>query len=40
MEKQRTTYKPKAKNVLKLEAFLKKIQKQDERYRLGNSLRK
>lgn len=40
MEKQKTTYKPKAKNVLKLEAFLKKIQKQDERYRLGNSLRK
>lgn len=40
MEKQKTTYKPKAKNVLKLEAFLKKIQKQDERHRLGNSLRK
>jgi hypothetical protein len=38
--KQKTTYKPKAKNVLKLEAFLKKIEKQDERYRLGNSLRK
>lgn len=39
IEKEKTTYKPKAKNVIKLEAFLKKIQKDNERHRLGNSLR-
>jgi len=33
------TYKPKKSNIIKLEAYLKKIQR-NEQHKLGNSIRK
>lgn len=39
IEKEKTTYKPKKINIVKLEAYLKKI-KDGKQHRLGNSLRK
>jgi hypothetical protein len=34
------TYKPKKSNIIKLEAYLKQIQKDGKQHRLGNSIRK
>jgi len=39
IEKEKTTYKPKKINIVKLEAYLKKIQR-NEQHKLGNSIRK
>jgi hypothetical protein len=39
IEKEKTTYKPKAKNVKKLEAFLNKIEKDNgKQHKLGRDL--
>jgi hypothetical protein len=38
-KKEIITYKPKKSNIIKLEAYLKKI-KIDEQHKLGNKLRK
>ena len=39
MKEVKTTYKPKAKNIVKLEAFLKKIQKNNgKQHKLGEHI--
>ena len=39
IEKEKTTYKPKEINIVKLEAYLKKIEN-GKQHKLGNSIRK
>jgi len=40
IEKEKTTYKPKKINIVKLEAYLKQIEKNGKQHKLGNKLPK
>ena len=39
-QKEIKTYKPKQSNIIKLEAYLKQINKDGKQYKLGEKLRK
>ena len=39
-QKEIKTYKPKKSNIIKLEAYLKKIQENGKQHRLGKDIRK
>jgi hypothetical protein len=40
IEKEKTTYKPKKINIVKLEAYLNKINKDGKQHKLGKDIRK
>jgi len=40
IEKQKTTYKPKKINIVKLQAYLKQINKNGKQHKLGDKLSK